>query len=546
MSALQITQRVAADAGSQMQNVQQTVNLQQYLEIYFQMEVVGIGAGNGEFANFDFATPAMAILEPGKQYRVVVWTELNGQPGQRSVRVDSDLDLMLMLKGEKGVVYEVAIATPQVHLLEDDVKRFRHEFEMTVADELPQIKANLLLGYRPSKSGQKPRLATSQPVELAGTFNPPDEELLAKCNVALDMERPSQTAIIHVENVGAAGQVRLTCWGYYANRTLQTAPFTPPNVCLADFIEAQEDPLTVLGKLRTFSSDHPDLELIAWIDLLRKRLGQAMNLIIVDHTDTEIPWEMLELKDGVYLGAIVPVARWLPVPYYEKHIQMQVKLEKRIGHLMAYLDEQELPHAVKERLHLNHFMAHFQPSIQELYNSFKQSLAETGLVYLACHGIFASGTDLVAYGSWHNPSKRLVPLQLELLPYHESERPILFVNACHSARVKRHGQKLHGLPIVMLKRVASGYIGTLGPVNSEYASEFASIALTAIHDADEGVQPAELLRRLRAIAVQQLLTNERSQVNQLRFIYTFMYVYYGNPLTHLQLLPAAVRGEGDE
>lgn len=518
------------------------VQLRPSLPIYFHLCILEAQNDGGDP---DFDAPHITRLEPGKRYWVVAWTDVNGDPDQKSIFVRSSLSLTLEVK-EKNALQAITIANPLVELAENQADDFEHTFELITAADLPQGRITLDLVYRQGSSRFKKDTAVTQHIDLAGTYNPVDRGLLETCHVNLAAERPVRTAIIHVENAGAAGQMQLTCWGYYANRTLHTTPFTPPNVCLADFIEAQEDPLTVLGKLRTFSSDHPDLELISWINLLRQRLGEMMQLVIVDHTDSEIPWEMLELKDGVYLGAVVPVARWLPVPYYEKHIHLQVQTEQRIGRVLAYLDEQELPHAADERQQLRHFMAEFHPDTQGLQNGLRGSLAEIGLVYLACHGIFAPDTDEVVFGSWHNPNNRLIPLQLEHLPYHESQRPVLFVNACHSARVKRHDQTLHGLPIVMLKRIASGFIGTLGPVNSAFASQMASTLFEAIRNAAEGAPPVELLRLLRASAAQQLNANKESQANQLNFIYTFMYVYYGNPLAHLQLLSALVPREDDE
>lgn len=518
------------------------VQIRPSLPIYFHLCILEAQDAGSEP---DFDAPHITRLEPGNRYWVAVWTDVNGSSGQKSVFVQSPLSLTLEVKDkETAAAQAITIANPLAALTENQVDDFEHTFELITATDLPHGQITLDLVYRQGRSRFKRDTAVSQQLDLAGNYNPIDQVLLEACHIDLAMERPSNTAIIRVENAGTAGQVRLTCWGYHANRTLQTNPFTPPNVCLADFIEAQEDPLTVLSKLRAFSSDNPDLELIAWIKLLRQRLGAGMQLVLVDHTDTEIPWEMLELKDGVYLGAIVPVARWLPVPYYDKYVQMQVTTKQRIGRVIAYLDEQELPHTVVERQHLRQFTADFLLDIQGLHDGLTQSLAEIGLVYLACHGMFASDTDKVAYGSWHNPGNRLIPLQLEHLPYHELDRPVLFVNACHSARLKRHGQALHGLPIVMLKRVASGYIGTLGPVGSTYASEIASTILAAIRDTVEGSQPVELLRLLRASAAQRLNADKKSLENQLRFIYTFMYVYYGNPLAQLRLLPAP--GDGDE
>lgn len=537
-----VQQTITASEHSTVRDVTQKAEVHQALPVYFQLVI-----WDDEAEADDFGDQSVNQLAPNKRYMVEVRTTFDEQPTQMGIYVQSPLDLLLKVEG-KGVAETITIANPRTTLsLQQASNAFTHEFELQTANQLPHGQVTLTLLYkRQDVRRAKPETAVTHQLSLAGTYNPVDHSLLQKCHVNLAQKRPLHTAIIHIENAGSTGQLRLTCWGYHANRTLTTAPFTPPNVSLADFIEAQADPLTVLGKLRTFSSDNPDLELNKWINLLRFRLGNELQVVIIDHTDSEIPWEMLELEDGVYLGAIVPVARWLPIPYYDEYIQIQVKAEDRIGRVMAYLDREELHTTVEEQM-LNHFDTRFQPDAQQLQTQLEQSLEDIGLIYLGCHGIFATDSmNQAAYGSWHNPGNRLIPLQLELLRFHETLRPLLFVNACHSARVTRDGWSLHGLPIAMLKRIASGYIGTLGPVNSTHASQIAAYILQAIRDTATGAQPVELLRQLRATAAHHLRNNLASRENQLRFIYTFMYIYYGNPLTQLRLLPAPTTGEDDD
>jgi hypothetical protein len=54
---------------------------------------------------------------------------------------------------------------------------------------------------------------------------------------------------------------------------------------------------------------------------------------------------------------------------------------------------------------------------------------------------------------------------------------------------------------------------------------------------------AALLRDIRAKVVADLAA-EQTQDNLLAFIYTFMYVYYGNPMTLLRLTPSG--GQTDD
>lgn len=502
--------------------------------LYFRLMVLDTASNNGK-----------PLLKPNKRYRVKVWATKNPGKDQEYIIVESPFLLRLEVLGEITPQY-ITIPDPERHSLTEQAQKFKSEFELVTDTQLPYGQVTIALKYWPENEAWQEECVTSQKFDLEGSINPDDQGLLIKCHVDLSVKRPSKTAIIHIKNADIAGQIQLICWGYYANRTLQTDSFKPPEVSLAGFIEDDVAPKKILNKLRAFFVSNPDLGLIAWIKFLRQRLGEEMQLVVVDHTDTEIPWEMLELKDNVYLGAIVPVVRWLPVPYYDEYIHMHVTSKKCVGQVIAYLDEQELPHAVKERQQLSYFLTQFCTDIEEFYNKLEKPLSETGLVYLACHGIFATDSDKIEYGSWRNPSNRIIPLQLEDLPYCESERPILFVNACHSARVKWLDESLYGLPVVMLRRVASGYIGTLGPVNSDLASKVSSDILESIRNAAEGVQLIESLRIMRANAAQQLIADRQSKLNQLRFIFTYMYVYYGNPLAHLQLLPSQEIKDGNE
>jgi hypothetical protein len=552
MSVLHITQRAVADAGSQMHNIQQTVNLQPDLEIYFQMEVVEIGAGNDDFADFDFAAPGTAVLEPGKQYRVVVRTERNGQPGQRKVCVGSDLDLMLMLKGEKGVVYEVTISNPQAQLLEDDARRFRHEFELTVADELPDTEANLFLGYRPNQSGQRYRLAASHPVRLAGTFNPPDEKLLEKCKVALDVERPSDTAFLYVESV-TDDRIRLIGWGHYGPRHMETPVFEIPAVRLADFVETQTDPGEVISVMANFSRRSP-IEFVRWIKKLHQKFDTSLQLVITDNANSEIPWEMVSLPEGPFLGEIWSIVRWFYIKdatTYED-LWMQPRQQQHVGGIIAYYDSTGAQ-AVREKQVLDELVTVYHNTVQQLHHRLKQSLRGMGMVYLGTHGIFSyqDKKHKIAVGSWQNPADRILALALEDLPPCRTQRPVFFVNACHSGRLIRDNLGLFGLPEILLSHVAGGYIGTLGPVNAHYAVEVAEYVLKKVREERGYVNPAEALRRLRAYAAQQERESpdsdtQRKAERQAQLVYTFMYIYYGNPYSEIHLTVAHTQGKKDE
>ena len=54
------------------------------------------------------------------------------------------------------------------------------------------------------------------------------------------------------------------------------------------------------------------MQFLTWLNKLFTDYQEPFNLIIVDLTDKEIPWELLEFEEGLYLGAYARVVRWLP------------------------------------------------------------------------------------------------------------------------------------------------------------------------------------------------------------------------------------------
>lgn len=563
MSALSgvalVQQTVMAIDSGIVQGVIQKAEVHQVLPVYFHLDIEEI---LGNTTRNDLFPPTVNQLELGKTYRVKVTSNTNPVVGRSPIYVQTSLELLLMTDTPV-----LNIGNPRIELPMDQATRFKHEFNLIVPEEVPHLQIQLRLYYRDLTDEYFEREPIAcRDMQLVGTYNLIEQSLLQACHVDLVAERPSRTAIVHVEDSGETGKIKLTCFGHYADHNISTLPFTPPNIRLADFVEVQKDAKTILEKIRAFSddtanikikfdspkgsSDKTNLTLLGWINILYQRIGETLQIVIYDHTDSEIPWEMLEIEPGKYLGAIVPIARWLPIPLSAIEFRkLIINPEQHKGRVIAYLDEDMLPDAITERQILESFDTQFQQSIHDLHVSLNQSLSEVGLVYLACPGMFAPyDSDAVAYSFWNYPGERLIPLHLELLETQGVARPIVFVNACHSGRVIRHKDRwrLHGLPLVMLKRIASGYIGSLGQVNSRNANQIGHSILEAILNNREGVQPLQLLYQLRATAAQQLNANKELYINQLDFIYTFMYVYYGNPLAQLQLLPAQASGANSE
>jgi len=312
-------------------------------------------------------------------------------------------------------------------------------------------------------------------------------------------------------------------------------------------LKNESDPIAIISSIRHFSSTISE-NLTHWLLALHKKYPERLCIIIVDNTTLEIPWEMFELDREQYLGAIAMVVRWLPFRRFSHRYTMKVAdIPPLTGPVIAYLDsglgaEETAP----EREALQKLMVEYWPSLKKLELRMYQSLEQTGLIYVGCHGQFGT---FVRTQARQKRSDQLRSINLEMIYQSDEPRLTVFVNACESARIIQNND-LDPSNFVegFLTHCAAGYIGTLAEVDINTAADIAKHILEAAMDA-EGIQVAEILRRLRSGAVEQLKTamrlsdDEQAKKNQLyNVIDIFMYVYYGSPLARLRLLTANQRG----
>lgn len=462
-------------------------------------------------------------LLPGRKYIVRVSATPYRQGDLHPIYPTSPLNLRLLCVE----VPEIGIENPTRTFASEEITTLDEEFELTVPAECPRGEHKLVLQYY-QEASRKARMV-SLDFSLAGTFNPVDKGLMTTCRIKLNAQPPDNTAILHIE-APAPKQFRLTGWSR-REKPLRTGLMEQPTLALADFIEAKLEPEHIKGALGSFSRRNSE-DLLNWLHELQQRHGDQLCLIIADHSVSEVPWEMIEMESGKYLGAVWKVVRWIPVRDYRDWQELCMQEEELKGTVLAYLNHKELDTEL-ERQALRRLMTSYCESAVSLKHGLSEPLGSVALVYLGCHGVFTSSEKHgIALGELENPSGRLVCLNIEDVKRQEGSRPLLFVNACHSARLIRDSNGFYGLPEVFLARVASGYLGTLGPVGSAHAAKTASLIFREA--VEKCIEPAEVLRRLRARAVAELAASEARE-NWLNFIYTFMYVYYGNPLMKVRL-----------
>jgi CHAT domain len=533
--ASELIQRVVSNRGMPSSAGAQVPPAPSGREIYFELEITDPTEELDPFARAlaeEKAEPRKLL--PGHKYLVRVSATSYRQGDSYPVYAIAPLKLLLCCQEVPGIGISDATRT----IAPEEIESLDEEFELSVPAECPRGDYRLALMYY-LEDNKRPKARTIYlDFSLEGTHNPVDQNLQTTCRIKLNDQPPEHTAILHIE-APAPDQYRMTGWSK-REKPLKTGLMQQPTMGLANFIEANLDPAYIRGSLIHFSRRSSE-ELLDWFHELYQRHGDQLCLIIADHSVSEFPWEMMQIKDGKYLGAVWKVVRWIPVRSFRDRHELCLQEEERTGEVLAYLNHKELDTDL-ERVALNHLATSYYETTASLKQGLSQPLDTVALVYLGCHGVFAAGAQhKIALGELENPSGQLVSLNIEDIESQEGARPLLFVNACHSARLARDTNGFYGLPEVFLARVASAYLGTLGPVGSSYAAKMANLIFTEA--IEKSIEPAEVLRRLRAEAVAELAESEATE-NWLNFIYTFMYVYYGNPFAKIKLTCVA-EPEGD-
>jgi hypothetical protein len=270
-------------------------------------------------------------------------------------------------------------------------------------------------------------------------------------------------------------------------------------------------------------------------------------LVIVDPTGAEIPWEMIRLTRG-YLGAQAEVVRWAPLFEFEA-VGLQLEERDCLGATASFVDAGSSYESGEEGEALGRLGAERLHSLREVYARLARGVEDLGLLYIACHGAVAyperEADRYQMLYSHSEPAQRILNLDLEFLDRREARIPAVFMNACHSGRLLGDGGGTFGLPAAFLRKIADGYIGTLGAVSDVQAAAIGARVLRSLRESGRGVRLSEVLRRLRQKAAEDLGAPQLDTEVWRTFLFTFMYVYYGNPLLRIALSATGVLNRGD-
>ncbi len=300
-----------------------------------------------------------------------------------------------------------------------------------------------------------------------------------------------------------------------------------------------QDAIDIRGHMRAFSAGFRPL-VENWLQTLQQAHKDKLNIVIIDTSRMEIPWEMIELTTPYeYIGTIATVTRWQPQTQTTGSTNTTINIHPQThqGSVLYYLDDQPRHYIEQEHKILQTIQTEQCATLEILEDHLYKRLDHFGLIYLGCHG--EEGRSLQK----QYPST-LTANRLRVIDAHKEARPIAFINACESARVIRGDPHDNSSFVdVMLQNLASGYIGTLAKVGQREASTIARDFIVQ-GKAGNGATIAQVLRNMRRAATKELHQlrnlpprNTQKMDCEYKFLYTFLYVYYGNPLACLKLTP---------
>lgn len=340
---------------------------------------------------------------------------------------------------------------------------------------------------------------------------------------------------------------------------LDTDPIPAPEISFDKIIDLNEkgslDEKGPLSIMRMFSQKNSLAKKIrGWLLKLQERQHNFSYLIINDRTTFEIPWEMLELKNNDYLGASLVTVRWQDITNPEDLddvnglINLEVVEKKCYGKIVAYLNTQDLPSVEQEKEILEVFNPTIYDNVRNFFDDLDQVNSEVSLVFIASHGFFDKDLSQSKLGE-EDERQRISVYDLYKYDFNFFKKgSIVFMNACNSGRLQQNdtlkiidtnpttGREYPiGFSTFFLEKGAEGVIGTLCKVDDKYAAKI-SRNFFQEYQKDPHLSVATILKNLRQKAANEYQGQKSNDENTYLFIFTFMYIYYGNPMAKLELM----------
>jgi hypothetical protein len=309
---------------------------------------------------------------------------------------------------------------------------------------------------------------------------------------------------------------------HYDKQTFeQRGKFAPLLIHLPELIKSDNHPMNLVSDLDACNDElqtHLTCPIGRFLKWLPKHISsdafEEACLTIDDRTNLKIPWELLEVN-GVPIGAAIQTIHQCPELQNSEIAEHCCQ-----GSVLAYA-------TTKTHTWHKSYSYQYHSEFSEFLGNLQQPQTDYGLVFIDGFGI----QECLQL----NPTAFIKRSTL-----FKSRSSLVFVNGrliFDESVTLRHSTFL----ILFLKHGARGVIGSLKQVKAEVAEKVVEtfFALCARQSPNCRLTVPAILRQMRQQAYQQLNTNGQMLNDEICTLYiaTFLYVYYGNPMTVLELTP---------
>ncbi|HYR09486.1 MAG TPA: hypothetical protein VEQ60_16995 [Longimicrobium sp.] len=524
-----LVQTASAGDQGQVSGIHQEMTvLQELPELFVHLTLV-------EDAAPEVAAAPGGVVRAGARYRVRAEASLNryipgtGASSSPVMQTGLRAGRPLVPLPESGPGLEVAFAEGKAApLTRDGWQGWSYSFELTVSAvaEEEEVHVGLTLC---EEATSVVHTAVRVSFVVQGAHPRPPGPIRAM--LPLGARPPAGTAFLHVVPYD---DERLRLLGWVADVPLPVLDATPVH---RPRPKASVDGGGYRQRLADAMNDFAAGEggkLARWLDAVLAACGDACRIVVVDQDPGQAPWELVKLAGSRVLGAQAPVVRWADLHYRDVRVEIPLDEVTYAGRVAALVDAGEPPSWAAE-----HLGGDAWEECEELVSALLDRPGPVGVVYLSSRGVFVHGDEdddvLAGLPSPHGTRElRFDDLEDELEP-----RPLVFADAPFSGRLLFCGGRGCGMALAAMQRLAAGFVGTLGPVDREFALETGRLFLERARSA-EGVCPAELLRELRAAAAgdygSATSAAGRTEAKR-RLLNASMFVFYGGPRVRVHVVP---------
>ncbi len=414
-------------------------------------------------------------------------------------------------------VSEVALSTAlQVPA---DEPRFEHGFEINVQQNCPSGEIRLYVEGYYVEDGRRARIVIEPLLaRIVGSHNRVRDMILDAARVTIGGAAPDGIAVLHIE-MSAPNLFRLNGWSYRGRklRNSELRVSDLPSVNGATDLEVWHE------QIYNFSAASP-VELQRWLQDTVHRCGSTLCLVIADHTDRMVPWELFYVGDQAMqtpLGTLAGVARWIPLKFFTQWFSLKPQEEVRVGRAVAMLAGDHTQFSAQSQA-LKRMGATQVESLSDLLRSLRRIDDRVGLFYLGGQDALASEL----YQRLQRPGSQPLP----------EPRPLGFIGEIGQCHLTLEQGAMSGPIPDLLMKAASCVIGYVGTSWSDCVDQVAASILDRLAS---GEPPAEALRaeretRYACLSADMEPEAYRAALEQL--VAASLFVYFGNPLVRLQMV----------